>query len=659
MLHRTLTGMSALGLVAASLLGGAVVAAPQSVAATGTYTQSTSMSIPNSIDDDQSGTITVRDADVANPYPAVANTSGLSGTIADVDVLLLDVSHTVPDDLDVLLVGPDGQQVVLMSDAGGTHPVSGVTLTFDDEATTSLPDATQTTSGSYRPSNYVPGDSWPGPATDASTAGTSLSVFDGSNPNGTWNLYVVDDETSGASEILTGFQVVVSVTPPATPYPSGIQVSGALNGVTDVDVVLQGLTSPAASDLDLMLVGPGGHKTMLSSDAGGAATAAALRFDDEASGPMPQSAPVASGSYQPTNYSTAQSDSFRSPAPDSATAAASLSTFDGTDPNGTWNLYAIDDDAGGGPSQIQSWSLEITTVDGPAAPAIASPATATYDTDGAVTLSGSAPAGGPVRLYDGSALLTTVTASASGAWSAALTNVAAGSHPYTATALDSFGNESAASSTVTVTVDTTAPSGAMSVNEGAARTNRSAVSLALAATDAGTGVASMRLSNDGTTWTALEPYAATTAWTLTSGNGARTVFVQFLDAAGNVSGITSDAILVDSVKPKVARTKPVHKAVNVRAGSNLKAFFSEAIAQETLTKATVRLTKKGSSKAIKATLRYHQIGRKLVINPAKRLRPRSTYKVLIRTGVRDLAGNPLDQKPRFGLQPMRWSITTG
>lgn len=50
------------------------------------------------------------------------NVSEMPGATSRVVVKLKDLSHTYPDDLDILLVGPGGQKVLLMSDAGGISP---------------------------------------------------------------------------------------------------------------------------------------------------------------------------------------------------------------------------------------------------------------------------------------------------------------------------------------------------------------------------------------------------------------------------------------------------------------------------------------------------------------------------------------------------------
>jgi VCBS repeat-containing protein len=129
----------------------------------------------------------------ANLYPVAnqpADISGLTGSITDLNVTLKGLSHSNPDDLDILLVGPAGQTVALMSDMGGSFTIDNVNLTFDDAAPVALPDASQITSGVYRPGNIGQSDILPG---DITSNVIKLSGFNGTNPNGTWRLYISDD----------------------------------------------------------------------------------------------------------------------------------------------------------------------------------------------------------------------------------------------------------------------------------------------------------------------------------------------------------------------------------------------------------------------------------------------------------------------------------
>jgi len=116
------------------------------------------------------------------------------------------MSHTYPDDLDILLVGPGGQKVLLMSDAGGGSDVNNITLTFDDAAASALADSAAIVAGTYKPTDFVTGDTFPSPA-PAGPYGTTLSTFNGLNPNGTWSLYVLDDAASDSGSIAGGWSL--------------------------------------------------------------------------------------------------------------------------------------------------------------------------------------------------------------------------------------------------------------------------------------------------------------------------------------------------------------------------------------------------------------------------------------------------------------------
>jgi hypothetical protein len=101
----------------------------------------------------------------------------------------------------------------------------------------------------------------------------------------------------------------------------------------------------------------------------------------------------------------------------------------------------------------------------------------------------------------------------------------------------------------TVILDQDVPTGTVTVAGGDAWTTSSSVALTLSATDAGTGVSDMRFSNDGSTWTSWETYGTSKSWTLTTGDGSKTVYAQYRDAAGNISATASDGIGLDGTAP--------------------------------------------------------------------------------------------------------------
>ena len=105
-----------------------------------------------------------------------------------------------------------------------------------------------------------------------------------------------------------------------------------------------------------------------------------------------------------------------------------------------------------------------------------------------------------------------------------------------------------------ITVDTTPPACSIVINGGDAQTNTASVTLTLSATDAGSGVSRMRFSNDASAWTTWESYANSRSWTLVSGDGAKTVYVQYDDVAGNVSTSHSDSIELIATAPTTSVT---------------------------------------------------------------------------------------------------------
>ncbi len=96
-----------------------------------------------------------------------------------------------------------------MSDAGGGFDVGNVNLTFDSAASTSLPNNAQILSSTYLPANYGSPDSFSAPA-PAGPYSTSLSVFNGTTPNGSWQLFVVDDEALDLGSIAGGWELTIT-----------------------------------------------------------------------------------------------------------------------------------------------------------------------------------------------------------------------------------------------------------------------------------------------------------------------------------------------------------------------------------------------------------------------------------------------------------------
>jgi subtilisin-like proprotein convertase family protein len=173
----------------------------------------------------------IADDGTASSYPSTITASGLLGTIVDVEVTLTGLSHALPSDLDLLLVGPGEQHVMLLSDIGqvpGDNSVSNLTLTFDDQATAAAL-APPLVAGTFQPTN-LPDQGFVDPLPALAPAGphgTNLSVFSGTDPNGTWSLFIVDDRAEYTGTLAGGWILTLTTadtTAPTVTVPATITV---------------------------------------------------------------------------------------------------------------------------------------------------------------------------------------------------------------------------------------------------------------------------------------------------------------------------------------------------------------------------------------------------------------------------------------------------
>jgi subtilisin-like proprotein convertase family protein len=241
---------------------------PPAQAATATFSNPASITIPAAGTDGP-----------ANPYPSTIGVSGLTGTIAQVTVTLNGVSHTYPGDLYVLLVSPGGQTSILMADAGESADIVLGTLTFDDFAAQAIPEGGPLVSGTYRPSDWdSSSDSLAAPA-PARPYGATLGVFNGSDPNGTWSLYVWDDSSGDIGAIGGGWSLTITtnastpvVAPPWSPGDGRLNPEPAapLAIYCDADSVYAYQPGFLEFDFALDQVGEAGASTLLTTGVSGA-----------------------------------------------------------------------------------------------------------------------------------------------------------------------------------------------------------------------------------------------------------------------------------------------------------------------------------------------------------------------------------------------------
>jgi subtilisin-like proprotein convertase family protein len=133
----------------------------------------------------------------ASPYPSTIAVSGLTGAVSNVRVTITNLAHDYPSDIDMVLFGPTGAHSIIFTDAIGTASVTNRTYTFQTGATV-LPLTGSPASGTY---GVVNGSAWSGTGTPSAVNNTGLGAFNGTDPNGTWSLYVYDDVAQDGGSI--------------------------------------------------------------------------------------------------------------------------------------------------------------------------------------------------------------------------------------------------------------------------------------------------------------------------------------------------------------------------------------------------------------------------------------------------------------------------
>ena len=108
----------------------------------------------------------------------------------------------------------------------------------------------------------------------------------------------------------------------------------------------------------------------------------------------------------------------------------------------------------------------------------------------------------------------------------------------------------------------------------------------MSASDSGSGVAQMSFSNDESTWSGWRAYATSASWTLTTGDGSKTVYARFRDGVGNVSTNVTDTITLDTVAP-TGSVEAIARAANLQT-TGMKTIPVKAI--EAQSAPTVRVT---------------------------------------------------------------------
>ena len=189
---------------------------------------------------DPGGVLTITDATTVSRSFDLT-TFGLWARVKSLSITLTGLSHTFPDDLDFLFVGPDGTNLEFWSDAGGGTAISNQNYTIRDSASLVLPDSGSIASGTYRPADYSfaeANSNWtglpPGLVINHPTP-NGAATLDGSFAgkwidNTTWTLFIRDD-ASPDSGTLNDFGIQATLNGICKPHDFNGTLTGSASDI--------------------------------------------------------------------------------------------------------------------------------------------------------------------------------------------------------------------------------------------------------------------------------------------------------------------------------------------------------------------------------------------------------------------------------------------
>ncbi|WP_155624472.1 Ig-like domain-containing protein, partial [Burkholderia diffusa] len=283
----------------------------------------------------------------------------------------------------------------------------------------------------------------------------------------------------------------------------------------------------------------------------------------------------------------------------SADANGHWSYTPGTLPEGLHQITVTQTDSNGNTSEPSAVGIVVDTVvpETPAITAVSDDAQHSIAIGGATndttpTLSGRAEAGSTVSVYDGTTLLGTTTADASGNWTfTPTTGLGEGAHAITVTATDTAGNVSAPSAAFDLTIDTTAPAlPTVNATDGTSLSGTAEAGATVNIDTNGDGTPDATVTADPSgawTYTPSTPLPAGTVIGVTATDAAGNtgpsasvtvadltapaapIIVSVTDDVGSIVGLLTTGATTDDTMPTLAGTAEAGSTVNVYDGTTL------------------------------------------------------------------------------------------
>lgn len=211
-----------------------------------------------------------------------------------------------------------------------------------------------------------------------------------------------------------------------------------------------------------------------------------------------------------------------------------------------------------------------------------------------------------------------------------------------------------ATTPLVIQLDTTAPGGlTLAVASGRSHQNIPSMELDMAADDLMSGLDSIRFSIDGGEWSAWTNFETSRYITIPDVEGAHTLGWQVRDIAGNVATLAEPlTVFLDVTAPGIEGLSPGRGSVDVPVDAVVSVLFDEPVDPTTLSEMNL-LVQDPSGIPVEGAISLDADTGEVTFTPDADLRHLSTYSVLLRGGILDLAGNGLGDGAGMG-----WTFTT-
>ena len=196
---------------------------------------------------------------------------------------------------------------------------------------------------------------------------------------------------------------------------------------------------------------------------------------------------------------------------------------------------------------------------------------------------------------------------------------------------------------VSITLDAEDPTGAITLSDGVTLVNTATVDLALTFDDATSNIVGIRISEEAvggdTPW---ENPVEALEFTLSAGDGQKTIYFQVRDEVGRESPVYSVSFTLDSSNPFVESTDPEDVAEKVALDKTISVRFSELMDKPS-TEGAFSLThiEDDVPNNVGGTFTWSPDGKTLTFTPLGDLKKGTTYNLIITTDAMDAAGNTM------------------